>query len=254
MDLPIRLVGIFSLLATMVVGVMVGVRLLLLARKTRCFPEFAIGLGLMLMTVVGMPLSALGRLPALLRTPAGDFFFASGLGVTCAGLALLWAFTWQVFRKDQAWARGVVIAASLGSAVVAVGLVRASMRAEALPEVLYLTRPFAVAFVALVSGAFAWTGAESILCYRAAKRRQALGLTDVVVVNRFLLWATTGVAMALLTGVMAILLVQGRAILVDPLALSLISVASAVGGTSWYLTFLAPPRYLAYLRRRAAAT
>lgn len=252
-ELPMRLVGVLSLAAAAGVGLVVGVRLLLLARRTRCFPELAIGLGLSLITVVGLPLAVLGRLPALLRTPVGDTAFVSGLAVTSCGLGLLWAFTWRVFRPDRRWARALVVAACCGAAFSCGGLVRASFQAMVLTEILPLTRPWAVAFVCLVSGSFVWTATESLLYYQGAKRRLAVGLSDVVVVNRFLLWGTTGVAMAVLTFVIAVLLVQGRAIMLDPLGLFLISTASWVGGAAWYLTFLAPAPYVAFLRRRASA-
>jgi hypothetical protein len=252
MDLAARSIGIFALSGTMLVGVVVGIRLLLLARRTRCFPELSIGLGLALIAVVGLPLAVLGRIPVLLRTPIGDLLFGAGLCLACVGIVLLWAFTWNVFRRTAAWARGLVFAVALVLAVSAGGLLQASARATTLPEILPLTRPWAVAIVLTVSGAFTWTGLESFAYYRRVRRRLALGLSDPVVVNRFLLWAVTGFAIGLLATVIAVLLLQGRAILVDPIALSVISGASVFGGTAWLLTFLPPAFYLDFVRARAS--
>jgi hypothetical protein len=192
MDLAARSIGIFALSGTMLVGVVVGIRLLLLARRTRCFPELSIGLGLALIAVVGLPLAVLGRIPVLLRTPLGDLLFGAGLCLACVGIVLT------------------------------------------------------------VSGAFTWAGLESFAYYRRVRRRLALGLSDPVVVNRFLLWAVTGFAIGLLATVIAVLLLQGRAILVDPIALSVISGASVFGGTAWLLTFLPPAFYLDFVRARAS--
>ena len=58
-----RLFAILSLVSSLLVATAVGLRLLLLARRTRQLPELALGMGLTLVGLLGMPPAALGRAP-----------------------------------------------------------------------------------------------------------------------------------------------------------------------------------------------
>jgi hypothetical protein len=228
-------------------AVVVGLRLLSLWWKTRQLPELCIGLGIVLISVVGMPLAALGRLPNTVGTRFGDVVFAVGLSLVCSGIALLFAFTWRVFRAEALWARLAMLAASLAMAALALGLIHAASQGSTLSEVLPRTRPWAVGIVSMVVLAFAWGGFEALRYFFLLRRRQALGLADPVVTNRFLLWAIADWTAVVLCGSVASFLLAGKAVLIDPLALCTIALAGTVMSVTWYLTFFPPVAYLRYV-------
>jgi len=143
-------------------------------------------------------------------------------------------------------------AAALALAAASAGLVHASGRAETLPEILPLTRPYAAAIIALVALCFAWSGAESASYYARVRRRVALDLADPIVANRFLLWAVAGFAAAALCSALLGFLLAGRVILRDPVALATVAASGAVSSAAWSLTFFPPARYRRFVRARAA--
>jgi hypothetical protein len=228
-------------------AVVVGLRLLSLWRKTRQLPELCIGLGIVLISAVGMPLSVLGRLPNTVGTRFGNVVFAMGLSLACGGIALLFAFTWRVFRSDAGWARLAMLVASLAMVVLDLGLIRAASQGSTLSEVIPRTRPWAVGIVSMVVLAFAWGGFEALRYFHLLRRRQALGLADPVVTNRFLLWAVADWTAVVLCGSVAGFLLAGKAVLVDPLALCVIALTGTVMSATWYLTFFPPAAYLRYV-------
>ena len=95
--------------------------------------------------------------------------------------------------------------------------------------------------------AFAWGGFEALRYFFLLRRRQALGLADPVVTNRFLLWAIADWTAVVLCGSVASFLLAGKAVLIDPLALCTIALAGTVMSVTWYLTFFPPAAYLRYV-------
>jgi hypothetical protein len=225
-------------------AMVVAVRLLLLSRRTRQFPELSLGMGLVLMSVVGMPLAVSGRLPNTVGTLFGNAVFALGLSLVCVGIALLFAFTWSVFHGEKRSGRNALVAAVLVMAALDLGLIRAASQGSTLAEILPRTRPWAVGIVGMVVVAFAWTGFESLRYYRQLRRRRALGLADAVVTNRFLLWGIAAWTAVVLCGSNVGFLVAGKAILVEPVALYTMALAGSVLSATWYLTFFPPAFYL----------
>ena len=119
------------------------------------------GFGLLLVAVLGGPLAAVGRLPGMLATTAGDVVFAIGLAATQLGIALFCAFTWRVFRSDSLWATLLLLGVAGALGAEWLGLLNASSRASTMEEILPHTRPWAIAIVVTLAVAFAWTGSES---------------------------------------------------------------------------------------------
>lgn len=232
-------------------AMVVAVRLLRLSRRTRQLPEFSIGAGVVLIAALGLPLSAAGRIPATVGTPLGNVVFAVGLYVACAGIALLFVFTWSVFRAGPGWARTGVCVAAVLLAVLATGLIHAGSQGGALADILPRTRPWAIGIVTMLVLAFGWTGVESIRCYRQLQRRQQLGLGDPVVMNRFLLWGIGAWTAVFLCVAIAGFLHAGVAVLVDPVGLTTMALAGVVMSATWYLTFLPPESYLRFVQERA---
>jgi len=251
----VRIAALVSLLSFLLAGGLVGIRALRVARRTRRLPELLIGLGLLSITVLGYPFCAVGRLPALVATPLGDALFALGLAVCAAGIACVYAFTATVFRPGSPLARAAVGAASLALVLVAAGLVRAPLGAEAADfrAIWPHTRPWAGGIVALVMLAFAWTGAESARCYASQRRRRALGLADPVVANRFLLWSVAGFSLAALCAANLAYVAAGLVLMRDALPLATIAITGVVASAAWLLAFVPPPAYRRWLESRAAA-
>ncbi len=104
----------------------------------------------------------------------GDLFIGSA--IVC-----LVAFSWQVFRRDAAWAKALVVA----FAVALAGLTAAGMSEFGRAQ----SGSVATAFNGLAAFGLLWAFVECLLYYRQMRRRQALGMADPVVANRFLLWS-----------------------------------------------------------------
>ncbi len=249
----LRLAALVPLCAFLGVATLVGVRLLLLGRGTRQLPELAMGLGLVLISLLGMPLAALARLPIWLGNPLADVAFAMGLTLACTGIALIFVFTWSVFRRHERWATALVIAASLALSGFAAGLSIAGSGQQSLADVLPRTRPWALGVVAMVILGFGWTALESLHYWRMLRRRLVLGLADPIVANRFLLWAISGGTTALLcTAILACLWAE-LVVLHHPLPLSLIALMGSVVSIAWYLSFFPPEGYRRAIRARHTA-
>jgi hypothetical protein len=209
------------------------------------------GLGLLLASVIGGPVAALGRSPGWVATPLGDTLLGVGLGAAQLGIALFAAFTWRVFRRDSLWATVLVVAIAGALGIEWLGLVTASAQGRTMEEILPYTRPWGIAIVSTLALVFAWTGAESLVYCEKLRRRLALGLGDPVVANRVLLWAIAAAATVILCLLIAACMLAGQAPLRHGLPLAAIGTAAVVASTCWTLAFLPPAAYLALLRRRS---
>jgi hypothetical protein len=118
-----------------VVWIVTGVRLMLLARRTRALPEFLLGLALLLQAGVGYPLSVVGQ-------SAGAFaIVAIALGAVCnnTGMGLMAVFTARVFHDTARWAWALVGAMGALLAIQAVGYAVAQAGASSAEEKLQVT-------------------------------------------------------------------------------------------------------------------
>lgn len=227
----------------------VGVRLLLLHRRTGAAPELLLGAMLLLTVGVGYPLMMAGTLAG--GAWAGTLQVAASAFIA-VGFSLLFAFTCRVFRPEAGWARALAAlgALALAARVVHLGIQVKSQGALDFPsvplrDVLFQTGP--------VTAAYVWTAWESLRYRAMMRRRERLGLADAAVSDRFLLW-----------GVMALVAVVGVTISTVAAALhvdmmrtpSLLLLSSATGMAQvvlLVLTFLPPRAYLRWVRSRTAA-
>jgi len=107
---------------------------------------------------------------------------------TQLGIALIYAFTWQVFREKATWAKVLVVTGVGFMAAGLVGMVHALVTAPPSADSALVTRgPIFIGMVGY-AGCFLWTALEGFHHHRMALRRLALGLTDPIVANRFFLW------------------------------------------------------------------
>jgi hypothetical protein len=229
----------------------VGVRLLWLAYRTREIPELCIGAGLVCVAGVGTPLciaSGIGPDPvSSLNLPLA----AAGLIAVFGGTLCLYAFTWRVFRADAAWAKALVCVAGVAFAIVIAGSLRAFVQApQDAPSYEAASGWLACIRIAIV-GAYLWTGTESWLQYRMARRRLGLGLADPVATNRLLLWSLIGAVEVCINGVDLVLHLHGLSPMLDPRAMAVTASGGVIASAMMYLTFLPPRGYLRWVRGRA---
>lgn len=246
-----RFVTLACLATFTLVGVVVGLRLLGLARQTRQLPETLMGVGLLLVATVGAPLSGAGRAPALVGTPLGDALFSWGLAFVQVGIGCFYAFTWHVFRKQSHWAMAFVLVACGALGATWQGLVGASHGAT-MDEIYAHTRPWAMGVVSLVALAFTWTAVESLRYSRKLARRLALGLVEPEIANRVWLWGVGASAIATLCSLMLIPMYRGVPPLQDTTILVLMALGASISTACWFFAFFPPKAYLERVRAQAA--
>jgi hypothetical protein len=238
-------------LAFIVVGGIVGVRLLLLSRRTRQLPEFAVGLSLFLLSAVSYPASLV-----VMSAPVG-LGAARALSVLAVvamgvGWAAVYVFTWRTFRPGSAPVRALaLLAAAAILGLAGVRLVRV-VATDVLADLSGYGAPV-ITIQILALAAYAWTAAEGLRYHALMRRRLALGLADPVVANRFLLWGLTGVSAFLTVAGSTVALLSGAGY--DAIWLRWLT---AVGGTGaavcLYLAFLPPQSWRERLARQAPSS
>jgi hypothetical protein len=158
-----------------------GVRLLSLASRTRQVPEFwgglyfvgaAVGIS---MRIMGSSLYATRPELATTINTIGHLSFASG---TIA----MTVFTFLVFRRSSSTAR--ILAACMIAAIVGT-TAHSLLGGYASIENSYSI--VATNFARLLPTC--WAFYESLTYWRSMRRREALGLADPILTNRFLLWS-----------------------------------------------------------------
>jgi hypothetical protein len=243
-----------ELFAALAIGLLVGIslavsfRMLRLAMRNGGTPELLLGTMLFLTVGIGYP-----ALIAASRAPAETARVLFGVSNVCTngGFALLFVFTWRVFRARERWAAGLACA---GVAVLLVNLVLRVHDAFTQPELRLGGEAVGQSLLQAgpVCAAYLWTAIESLRYYAQMRRRLRLGLADPVVVNRFLLWAT--MALAVFAGIVlnTIALASHVDILKSPLVLFGSSCTGLTQAVMLFLAFLPPRAYLAWVRSRAS--
>lgn len=234
--------------ALFTVWIVVGVRMLRLARRTGNFAERVLGLGLLLQAGIGYPLSAVAP-----YTGGGEAAVGAVASLfSNAGCGMLFVFTAHVFHPRSRWAWVAVGAASALLTVHGLGSGAARMAAttpEAIFASTYLWSPW---ILALSGAAWGWTGFESLRYYARLRKRAGLGLADPVVANRMLLWGLMGASAVSAVVIDTLLLYLGDALAQRVLLPLVTSVAGLAVSLFLVLAFLPPRAYLDAVKRRAA--
>ena len=245
-------IGAFLPLA-LFVGILgtVGLRLVLLWRRTREIPEMSLGFGLVIVSL-SMPVSAIGRAPATAMEPLGRICFAGGLALAVTGIALMVFFNYWVFRRGTAWAKAllVLMGALLVTSIAYMSV--ANFQGDSVLEIKTVMRPGTLTLMVTILACFAWAALESFRYHAALRRQLVLGLADPVAANRFLLWGVAGATCSILMAVIIACVLTGMTILREPIPLLAIAACGVIMSASWYLTFFAPPGYQRFIRERAA--
>lgn len=241
-----QLLGI-GVLVVIIADAVVGVRLVMLSRKTRGLPELYFGLSFLSLGAIGYPLSIAARKAALAGTPVPELLPTALFFQDLACLAMLLA-TWQTFRPTDRWPRYLLWAAAvacvaslLGQSVISGAW--AFSDGGVWYELGFWTR----------AGIYFWAATEAGRYYSAMRRRLALGLADPVVTDRFRLWTISSYAIcsAFIIFYMGRLWADNVATSVPVLLAT--SVAGLISGVTVWLAFVPPDAYLQSVRRRAKA-
>lgn len=240
------MLGIAGIAVFFAVGLVVSLRLLSLAQRTRRLPELLAGLGLLGIGPLGYCLIMSGAI--LLRgTPLGDGIRSAGLVLQALGFVASAVFTWRVFRPGSRVARALAlgISAALFATLVACWIV--PNRAGAMLPHHHLDAWLKIACLA-------WGAVESLRYWRVTHRRVELGLADPLVCVSFFAWG-----LALGSGASGFALVWAALLGLAPgeqlgssiqLALSLCGIVTAA---SLYLAFLMPRAWARRIREHAHA-
>jgi hypothetical protein len=245
------LVGAIGGLAFVLASLVVGVRLLLLARRTRGLPELSIGLALFLMGGCGYPLTAVARLATSLSDEARAGLFGFSLVLAFVGITSACLFNWRVFRRHDAWATALVA----GIAVTQVGFivlqcVTPGLRAAALHNEGVGLR----LFTAMHAIPLGWAALESLRYSRLMARRSKLGLGDPVVADRMRLWAMGMFCALLINLASTTAALNGQDLAATTSGALVIAPLGLLASSSVWLAFLPPKAYLRWVAARAAAT
>lgn len=239
-----------SALASVVVSLVLGVRLLRLWSRSRRLPELAIGASFIAAGVMGYIATVLGN-PGTVGLPDTTAYrmMISGIALISFGVALTYFFVWKVFRPDAAWARVLFWIAAVALLLT---IVPVSGGSGVVAEVSGSTM---IGDLVRFGGG-AWGACESLRYYGLMRKRMRLGLAEPVVANRFLLWGVASLA----TG--AIFLVTSTAVRlalspadgsVTPGVMTGVSLLTLVTAISQWLAFLPPTRYTRWIESRAVA-
>ena len=229
-----------------VASTVVGIRLLMLSRRTGQLPELLIGVGVLGIGPLGFGLSMIARFPGhsmiVSATLAGCSFLALFIGA-----ASQYIFAWYVFRMRDAWARPLCFAA--------VVLLAATYAGDILENGLIHRSRGGTWFwlgMTLRLGVLLWNSLESFAYWARMRRRLRLGLADPVVTNRFLLWGLGSGAAFVGSSVGAVVMVlTGFSAGTRPGVALVLSIHGAIAAISMWLAFLPPERYRRWVERRS---
>jgi len=247
MELLAAIGGLSFVLASL----LIGLRLLLLARRTRELPEFVIGLALFLMGGLGYPLLSVARLSTGMHPAIRLGFFLVSSLFNMTGLVAVCIFNWRVFRRRESWAGWLTV---VFTCALAAALLCQSVAPGLRVAAFYNEGAGLHVFTTLEAVPLAWAAFESLRYHRLLAKRCELGLADPIVADRMRLWGG-GMFLAFVINVFSsVLALFGIDIAVSPAgSLVIAPLGLTAAGCVWF-AFLPPAAYTRRVRARAAAS
>lgn len=241
------LVGL-GFVAFFVVALVVGTRLLLLARRTRELPELLMGIGVLGIGPVGFGLMVGAEHAAALSPALHQPLLLFGTLAAATGALAKYVFNWRVYYPESATVRAAVIVCGLllfGSALYE-GIVH-GLTLQGRPTPLTLLRS------TLQTGCLLWGALEALRYWAKMRRRLQLGLADAALTNRFLMWAlgafAAGFGTAVGTGWQV---ATGQSAMEVGWVFASSSAHGLIAAVAIGLAFIPPAGYLRWIRGRAA--
>lgn len=234
----------------LVVGTILGVRLLAQAARERVMPELLLGLAFLLAGTVGAPIEVVGDGMARAGHAGAGPLLAIGKAVTIAGMAAYVGFTWRVFRPTDRWAAAFAGALVLVQGVAFVGFAASGRFGVAANDGVWFWIELSARVVAPV-----WTIAECIRYRALMLRRVRLGLADPIVADRFLLWAVAsgGGLVMLLLSIVPRVLSANHWYIETGMSYPLVALGGIVASIAYWLAFFPPAWYRSRVALRAPA-
>jgi hypothetical protein len=225
----------------------VGMRLLLLARRTHALPETALGISYTLGGMLGWAAIVVGTAFAERSPTAGLTLQFLGLLCLSAGHLSTALFSWRVFNPDSAWARAL-FSVLLVTAIVEYFHNVVQLGVIFPPPSSFWYWPGAC----WRTGTYVWMPFVALRYDRRLHLRLALGLADPVATNRVLLWGLIGVlTLATSVGVIVATLLGLWTSSSAPAVLMITTVSSAIASILGIFAFSPPARYLDWVKARA---
>jgi hypothetical protein len=226
-------------LATILLGIVLSIRLLGLAARTRKAPELAMGLYCGLVTTGSLLYAAAFRAGFGVESEgtrwlSAGFTFCVGLGVFALAVGI-----WRIFLPGERWmaVSVVVVALWIGAGWLACILTGHSVT---LGDVTPANALF-------LSGRLAVYGFGAFQAFRYARmleRRAALGLADALAAHQIRLWGTAWICAAVVgSSSFLIMLVGGRDAFAGLLVPSFIAGVNAAAWICTWLAFFPPAAY-----------
>jgi hypothetical protein len=184
----VQTIAVLSMLFTIAVTLTVGVRLLLVARRTRGLPEVLFGFTF-ISNALGQAFGEVGTrvlwsTPGPLATTMNALTFA----LVTLGAAALALVVWRVFRPGKGWG-APLCAAGCGLILLAYAI---RLWDGDFVDAQGQGRGYAL-HVAVQGIIIAWAAAEAIHYWSLLRKRLALGLADPMATNQILLWGISGI-------------------------------------------------------------
>jgi len=234
---------LLSTIASVVASLVLGIRLLRLALRTRELPELMIGSSFIVAGVIGYLVMLAGNPQSGAVSPeqSATITFV-GYGLIGVGVCCIYLFIWRTFHKGSWWAASLAV---VGCAAVLL-TTRHSIDATVAGSFGH--------YAGMLSrlGAGGWGAFESLRWWDRMRRRQALGLADPVVTNRFLLWGVANVTtFAIFLTTMMMPRSDAEVSMSSAMIISISLLTVLAAGVQW-LAFFPTQGYLRMLRSRGS--
>jgi hypothetical protein len=241
--------GSFYLVSTyafVVFCMVLGVRLVRLARRNAARPELLLGSALFLMGGLGYGILITMAFSRGWFGEAGLAWIPTlsliGKALHDVGVLCMIGFVLTVFRPTEPWARA--LAGTMAAALV-VGYVGHAL-SDGFRDVRPGTPWYWLGFVTIGTLPI-WNAIEAFLYHGQMKKRAALGLAEPMVVNRFLLWGIASIFSALAVWTVSIpsmlSFAADRQMALAPFTLSLTATWGIGSIGTYWLAFFPPAWY-----------
>lgn len=232
----------------MATNLIIGVRLLWLAKKTRKLPEFTLGTSVILAGAIGWTALLISREISASDPAAAEFLLAMGTLITNLGNVTLLVFIWRVYRPYSTRTVYVIVILVVMMAVSTIynSIIVGKTYAGPSEPIQWLGMSARLA-------TYFWGTLEAFVFWRKLKRRALIGLAEPVVANRVFMWGVA-TATAFMTTVIATSSYIRRATGYTNLEMFIFSALGFAGAFCTWLAFWPPARYLKWIESSASKT